>query len=958
MKTNNPFERKKKTITTAICFIMIITIANSLFFYNSTAKAVEMQYIRDNNLLGNIPDQIINNGENFQSINIYSYCNPPPKVKLFYKIDNNPTHIFVSISSTGIATITYSPGFVGSEIVIFNVSYMNKFEHDGDIERHNIIIEYIKYYDLDTVTFTVNAIDNPILSCSPGNYNFGDMSVGQTSSTSFEIQNSGTGTLSYNFGWSDSWIDVNPTSGTSTGESDLINVDIDTTGLSDGAHNCDLLITSNGGNGVSTITVNVIAQVVNNPIASFTFNPSNPTISDLVTFTDESSDSDGSIVSWSWDFDDEESSNVQNPTHRFKTPGTYSVCLTVTDNDGLTDTFSDDIVVIDSGSTNVPPVADFSFSPTNPTIEDIVAFTDESSDSDGSIVSWSWDFNGDGTEDSDVQNPTCVFESSGDYEITLIVEDNEGATDDYQVTINVVDSGNTDNPPSKVTGLSVSDAKDGKLDLSWNAASDDGSISFYKIYFDDGTFIAESTSTSFTDTGLTNGLSYTYQVSAVDDADQEGEKSASASGTPTESSQDPDPTPPSPPSPPSPPEPTPPTNHAPKIPTVNGPGIGLVDVMYTFNATSTDSDGHKICYRFDWGDDVITDWTDLFNSGETIDLLHLWNETGTYQVKAQAKDEKGLKSDWSEPINITIVKPTNISKINLFAFIKYSVDEKNNGNVEFDASESQGETSYTCKWDFNGDGVVDSTEEKATFTYEKGGEYIVCLTVEDDEGNTNTDTKTIEVPEPSTGASDTNSAASQASGGIDSLIWIIAIAAIVAGIAVSVLLFYRHQKKKQSYSEFQYTDPSANQAQEGAAFEQQVDQIINETFTPAPPAGVVANTNPEPNTAEENIQPITEVKTEDPTKKPIVEMPENNNEPASIENSTSNDLDSFDKDKNDDRNSKPVAKPTPEPVKQPEVKEEIKQTNNNKGNSFDRDRLNERLHKSAGRSRNGFTVRS
>lgn len=71
--------------------------------------------------------------------------------------------------------------------------------------------------------------------------------------------------------------------------------------------------------------------VLSAPKASFAFN------CDLLecAFTDQSSDSDGSVVAWSWDFGDGNASLDQNPAHVFAENGNYDVELTVTDNDGL-----------------------------------------------------------------------------------------------------------------------------------------------------------------------------------------------------------------------------------------------------------------------------------------------------------------------------------------------------------------------------------------------------------------------------------------------------------------------------------------------------------------------------------------------------------------------------------------------------------------------------------------------
>lgn len=84
----------------------------------------------------------------------------------------------------------------------------------------------------------------------------------------------------------------------------------------------------------------------NPPAASFTFSTSALT----ANFTDTSTDSDGSVVAWSWAFGGDGTSTAQNPGHTFSTDGTFNVSLTVTDNTGATGTTSQNVTVSSGGS--------------------------------------------------------------------------------------------------------------------------------------------------------------------------------------------------------------------------------------------------------------------------------------------------------------------------------------------------------------------------------------------------------------------------------------------------------------------------------------------------------------------------------------------------------------------------------------------------------------------------------
>jgi len=85
--------------------------------------------------------------------------------------------------------------------------------------------------------------------------------------------------------------------------------------------------------------------------------------------------------------------------------------------------------------TNEAPVANFT-TPDNIYLDKEFTFTDRSTDDVG-IESWSWDFDGDGTEDSNISNPTHTYIDIGNYEVTLIVTDAEGETGTITKTVTV-----------------------------------------------------------------------------------------------------------------------------------------------------------------------------------------------------------------------------------------------------------------------------------------------------------------------------------------------------------------------------------------------------------------------------------------------------------------------------------------------------------------------------------------
>jgi PKD repeat protein len=181
----------------------------------------------------------------------------------------------------------------------------------------------------------------------------------------------------------------------------------------------------------SWIALNVDVTLANvPPTASFDYSPPTPKINEMVTFSDTSEDVDSAITSWYWEFGDGSSSEERDPVHAYSGEGSFTATLTVTDDDGGQDTLSRVVTVEKS-----PPSAGFSYSPVSPMEDSDVQFTDESSDPDGTITSWDWDF-GDG-QGSPEQNPTHEYAESGDYTVTLKVLDDDGQSSTKAIELNV-----------------------------------------------------------------------------------------------------------------------------------------------------------------------------------------------------------------------------------------------------------------------------------------------------------------------------------------------------------------------------------------------------------------------------------------------------------------------------------------------------------------------------------------
>lgn len=90
--------------------------------------------------------------------------------------------------------------------------------------------------------------------------------------------------------------------------------------------------------------------------------------------------------------------------------------------------------------------------------------------------------------------------------------------------------------------------------------------------------------------------------------------------------------------------------------TPKGPHEGIKGVSYTFTSTSTDPSGEDLYYKWDFGNGIFSDWDGPYPTGEQMEITHTWQQTGDFQVRAQARNVQGVESDWSDSLPISMPK--------------------------------------------------------------------------------------------------------------------------------------------------------------------------------------------------------------------------------------------------------------------------------------------------------------
>ncbi|MFA6364015.1 PKD domain-containing protein [Methanoregula sp.] len=496
-------------------------------------------------------------------------------------------------------------------------------------------------------------------------------------------------------------------------------------------------------------------SAVSTPEADFVSNLTDGTAPFGVLFIDESSNTP---TTWLWSFGDGSTSTLKNPTHTYKTAGTYSVTLTATNSAGSsTITQTGYITVSTTGS---GPVAAFVTNVTSGTVPLSVLFVDSSTNSPSSYI---WSFGDGGT--STAQNPVHTYASAGTYAVTLTVTNSVGSnTLSQSGYITVTKESAT--PVASFVATETSGSA--PLVIQFVDSSTNSPTSWAWSFGDGSSSTSQNPDHIYTSVGT-----YTVTLTATNPA---------GSDTVTE------------------------TDYitvelsAPITSFVADTTTGPAPLTVNFTDTSTNSP---------------TEWYWVFGDGSTStyqNVTHSYTSTGTYTVKLTAYNDAGSnKTTRSYYITVTetITPPT----------ASFTSDVKQ-GNLPLTVqfTDTSGNSPTAWVWTF-GDGNS-STLPNPSHTYTASGTYTVKLTATNAGGSntqvrsgyitvtttTSTSTYQTEVPSTTAPATDTltpapsdDATADSASGGSSGILPFAGIAVLVV-IGILVLIFLKRPPQGPHHS--------------------------------------------------------------------------------------------------------------------------------------------------------------
>jgi PKD repeat protein len=454
------------------------------------------------------------------------------------------------------------------------------------------------------------------------------------------------------------------------------------------------------------------------PLAKLTASKTLGTVPLTVVFdASGSTDSDGTIKFYEWDFNDDGqadfTSSTPTATYTFGLPGLLTVRVKVIDDKGGYDTATLPVITSNADG-NWPPSASLVVNPSFGAAPLNVHLSGKDSlDPDGQIVKYEWDLNGDFTFDVDSgAQPELdyTFPTSGVYNVWLRVTDPGGLTSLARTTVVV----NT--PP--FGGLEASPLSGpGPLSVTFDASTSldlDGTIVKYEWDFDGDGVYDQNTGTVPHVTKTLYKIGKQHVVVRLTD-----NLGATATATVEINVL------------------TPKNNLTPLASLAVAPNSGNKPLTVTLTATGSDPDPDGKVDHYDWdfdGDGIVDDQTDVLNAA----VQHTYNDYGLYHATVWVVDNAGSETPATADVKVwdgTNQPPTA-------AFTVNPSGGPPNTPLSFSAASSSDPEGPLAmyEWDFDGDGTFDVSGPAATArdvqrTYAIKGTYNVILRVTDAGGS-------------------------------------------------------------------------------------------------------------------------------------------------------------------------------------------------------------------------------